>query len=343
MVAQLKGIIYPDKSFSIGRIPSPKKRAEDRRYDRESEQQFDSYLSKENKYGRISLESVEFSRITTGDNRFIKSPKSSPRIEGGYGKHGITRFGKKVVKNGTLLLQQRFGKKRLGFVTCTLPDLGAEQLAYISAQWGEVSRRFYQKLKRKLKKQGKPFHYVGCTEIQEKRFRNTGLAIPHLHFVYLCRDRNRGGFNISAARIRINWRESICEVLRRGGYEPVLTEKEYFASVDCQVVKKNAASYLGKYMSKGVGMVQKMLEKGIVYFPKQWWTASQTCKKMFKESLIRMDAKTCESFFYQLEHYLHEGIIVWASFIDIIHDGKYLTVGLVGTLSLESYRLMKEK
>jgi hypothetical protein len=57
------------------------------------------------------------------------------------------------------------------------------------------------------------------------------------------------------------------------------------------------------------------------------------CKELFKKSLIRLDSKTCESFFYGLEHYLYEGLITWAKFVEIEIAGVLRRIGLVGKLS----------
>ena len=111
-------------------------------------------------------------------------------------------------------------------------------------------------------------------------------------------------------------------------------------SVKLETIRSSAASYLGKYISKGSKVVKAMQDMGFDQFPKQWWSASMQIKKAFKDSIIRMDAMLCSSFFYQLEHYLHEKTIIWARFIEIQVGDSLRKMGLVGTLSQAAYKLI---
>ena len=125
---------------------------------------------------------------------FIVSAKLKRPPRGTYGKHGITNYGKRVLKNSCILLQQRYTRKKLGFATCTLPDMGREVLCVLTENWAQVVQRFFQKARRFHEKRDLPFIYVGCTEIQEKRFVDTGLPVPHLHFVYVSKHSISGGY-----------------------------------------------------------------------------------------------------------------------------------------------------
>ena len=91
-------------------------------------------------------------------------------------------------------------------------------------------------------------------------------------------------------------------------------------------------------MSKGGRVLESMKENGWTEFPRQWWTASMQCKKMFRDSIIRMDAIFAKALFYQLEHFLHDGTITWARFVDVCVSGEIRTMGLVGEFSAKAYR-----
>lgn len=111
----------------------------------------------------------------------------------------------------------------------------------------------------------------------------------------------------------------------------------FLASVDAQIVKKSASAYLGKYLSKGCKVVSSMQEAGYTDFPGQWWSASMQCKKMLKDSIVRMDAKTSEDIFYRLADYLEEGLVTWCNYIFVEHAGEERCFGCCGRLSKKAY------
>lgn len=334
----ISGKIYPDKSFSIGLCKKTTIRDEDKRYEIE--------LSKdeEKDYGAIAdwltgttqvcgkFQSVSESPL------FIKSSKLSRDKRGSYGSNGITGFGRKVVKNTCILLERKYGRRRLGFVTCTLPNLPVALHHRINGVWGEVVRRFYQKLRRQLEKVSKPFIYTGVTEIQEKRFHSTGVPAPHLHFVYVCRSGNSGRYWLYVCQIHRAWNEAIREGIGVCGYPFTMSQLPGWGSVHCKTVRKSAAAYLGKYLSKGGKVLESMKEAGWTEFPRQWWTACKLCKKMFKESIIRMDANFAYSLLLQIKDYILEGTVTWARYVVVEIGGEPRIMGVVGTLSDQAYQ-----
>ncbi len=269
---------------------------------------------------------------------FIVSPKSSQRSRGKYGKHGITGYGRRVVKNSCILLEQRYSRKRLGFITCSLPSFSEEIQRALNANWGEVTRRFYQKLKRKAKERGREFIYVGVTEIQEKRFAKYGVPCPHLHFVYLCRDSPKSKFLFSTFDYWTAWNKSLLEVINL--VLPNLCMDAITATGSChgQLIQKSAAGYLGKYISKGSQVLEDMAEQGWEEFPRQWWTASQSVKKLFKESLVRLRSNQCKALFFNLEEYLEAGHVTKCTFVYYTYEGQDICTGLAGTFSADFYR-----
>lgn len=335
------GKLYPDQTFSLGAVPRAKKRQADKEYDRALEQQEPTDLNGVIDWyeGTTSI-GGEFRSTSEAPPLFIKAPKSSPTKRGTYGKHGITGFGRRVVRNSSLLLERRYGKRRLGFVTCTCPAFPAPVQRLLNGLWGEVVRRFYQKLKRQLKKISKPFVYVGVTEIQEKRFATTGIPVPHLHFVYLCRSGQSSRYWLYVCQIHRAWNEALREGIGLGGYPYTMSELPGWGSVHCQTVRKSASSYLGKYISKGCKVLESMKEQGWTEFPKQWWTASMQMKKMFAESIVHLDTHLCSDWFYNLGAWMQEGVIVRAAYISANIGGIERDVGLVGSISKEAYRLL---
>lgn len=340
-IAQFTGKVYPDKSFSIGRIPRKSKGVSERRYDRDYTDQFDSFTEVKKTYKGVEVSTYEWLDGRAHAPKFNKSPESSQKPKT-YGTNGITRFGRRVVKNGAILLERKYGIRRLGFVTATIPAFDSETIKVISKNWNEVTRRFFQKVKRHQEKRRQPLEVVCCTEIQEKRYRKFGDVAPHLHFIYVCKQRtHEKKFNIVAKILRRYWQESMSQVVEK--FQGHIDRSVPFsASVNAQVIKKSAASYLGKYMSKGGEILEELKEKGLEeYFPSQWWTASKLMKKMFKDSVVHLDSNACSFIFYHLGDHLAEGIVTWCNFVDIVINDEYRTVGCVGVFSEEYYKLLQ--
>ena len=339
---QFKGTIYPDRSFSLGFCPKEKKRKAEREYDRDyaTQAETDTNALIDWYTGITSIEG-KFCSIDAKP-LLVKAPKSSQEKRGVYGRKGITNFGKRFIKNACLLLQDIYGKSRLGFATCTLPSMDRGTCDTINGRLSDITRRFYQKIRRKYKKRGSEFIYVGCVEIQEKRFKSSCIPAPHLHFVYLAKDSLRARYTCSTEDFYTAWNESVNEVLKLVGKPPLMGTCGHTGSVKLERIRTSAAAYMGKYLSKGCKVVEAMREQGFEKFPKQWWTASMQMKKLFRASLIRMDANFAACLFDQLEYFLHEEMVTWARYVDALIGGEVRTVGLVGKFSPDAYNKIKQ-
>lgn len=175
-----------------------------------------------------------------------------------------------MVRNAAFLLQQRYGRENLTFLTCTLPSIETTKQYEIALKWPEVVRKFGQAVKRLLIAAGLSGTIVGCTEIQSKRYAKEGGMPLHLHLVMVGK-KPGGGWSVSAEQWRALWRNTLMNEV--GGLDSV----SFSSSIDCQRVKKDAAGYLGKYMSKGPGQLSAMVEAdpGIAEFiPASWWICS---------------------------------------------------------------------
>lgn len=335
-----KGTLYPDRTFTLGAVVFQKKRKAEWAYDvaHSVQEEWDDNAKIDYLTDAVSIGGKFVSKDESP--LFINSPKLSRDSRGSYGKHGITSFGKKVVRNASLLLERKYTKERLGFVTCTIPTFPKEYHEAINAHWSEIVRRFYQKLKRQLEKVGRPFIYVGVTEIQEKRFAKFGVPCPHLHFVYLSRSNSRSDYWIYVCQIHRAWNHALYEGLKIAGFSLSMDGDAVFGSVSCQRVKKSVSAYLGKYMSKGNKVLEAMKEKGWDKFPKQWWTACKFCKKLFKDSLISLPSDVCKAMFYAYEHYLHEGWIENCCVVTVEIHGESKMMGLAGKVSPFFYKCM---
>lgn len=271
---------------------------------------------------------------------FIVSAKLKRRSKGTYGKHGITNYGKRVLKNSCILLEQKYTKKRLGFATCTLPDTTEESFIWIMSCWSELVRRFLQKARRFHEKRNLPFIYAGCTEIQEKRFKSGGLPAPHLHFVYVCKPNISSGYTCSTQQYWEWWNDSVNEILAIGKYDPIMGVNGHIGSVKLEPIRTTAAGYLGKYISKGVAVVKDMQERGYDKFPKQWWFASMQCKKMFKASIKTISGDICAMLWNNADRLIELGIVKHLHYVFVRMKDIEKCVGITGTFTDNVYHTL---
>ena len=330
MVTHLKSKVYPDLWFSIGAVPKEKKTAYDKNYDRDYSQQFNSCVKVSQEYGRTKYDEISWLEgQIESHNRFISSLKSSQKRTR-YGTNGITPRGKRTVKGASAHLQEKYGKSRLGFGTLTIPNYSANQIKILTLAWSDVVRVFFQKLKRELAKIGVSNEIIAVTEIQSKRFAKNGVIAPHIHFVYVARDRKNSPFYIQAYRFRTMWAQTLCKKV--GAFNDEDSKYvSYDASVDVQIVKKSVSSYLGKYMSKGGEVISEIWDAGRQNeLPHSWWSISKPLRESYKKSIKKISPEAVHIMFYKPAQALARNIIRWYQEIYVDMCGETRLVGVVG-------------
>lgn len=190
-----------------------------------------------------------------------------PKTRAQRGLKGITRHAARTTRNAAFLLESKYPRKRLGFYTFTIPPVNATSDYAVGKEWAEIVRIFLQSVTRLLAASGLPTSYVGCTEIQEGRYAKYGGLPLHLHIVVVGKKRINGPWAIHSDQWRALWRSAIIARC------PEFSNVSFRASADTVVIKKSAAGYLGKYMSKGVEALGKILaeDPGLAEFmPRAW-------------------------------------------------------------------------
>lgn len=208
----------------------------------------------------------------------VKSPKSAQRPET-YGRKGITGYGQKTVRSGAHLLQEKYTKDRLSFLTLTVPSYGFEDEARIAAKWGYLTKSLLQALRRKLSRQGLPSSIVVVTELQPKRLQGREPGCLHLHLVFVGRHAS-GGWVFSPQELRWLWLRLLSNALGHTVPDAPCENVER--------VKHDASEYLSKYMSKGVASVTDLADiVGWERVPRQWWSATASVKAAVKKYTLR--------------------------------------------------------
>jgi hypothetical protein len=148
------------------------------------------------------------------------------------------------IRNAGYILEQWYGKDNLSFLTLTLPNLGASDLALCCENWGRMVDNFIRSMKQRLKKKGVEFHYVYCTEIQPGRLTNKGEYAPHLHMCFRGRSGKKKPWYVSPRQVRASWTACISNTVGHRDFEHRAVE-------NIQRVHKSCSRYLAKYLSKG--------------------------------------------------------------------------------------------
>ncbi len=197
-----------------------------------------------------------------------------------YGLRGISSLGKKRVRNAAYLLTREARKSRLTFSTVTVPAFHHEDMTVIHLNWHKIIDRYRLLLSRHLVSGGLTGEIVGVSEIQEKRYAHNGFPVLHGHFVFVGSTR-AGRWVVSPTTHDCIWRKAIQSVL----FGPL---PSFSSACQLQSVKKDAAGYLGKYVSKGVTAIASVVADGFEWaLPKQWWSCSRSLTRKMEVEIRR--------------------------------------------------------
>lgn len=174
----------------------------------------------------------------------VSKSSQAPRPRG---SKGISSYSRRQIRNVCHVLENEFGKRRLSFLTLTVPEPEneEEQGRYVS-NWSKLVSQITNWLRKRLAREGLPTDYVLCTEIQVKRYAKSGTFAPHLHIVFVGRS---AGWDTPWAITPEDAREAWSRCLQRHClYRPFNAS----ALENLQGIHTSAGAYLSKYMSKGV-------------------------------------------------------------------------------------------
>jgi len=193
------------------------------------------------------------------------------------GSTGITPHGRRLVRNGVGLLEFRVRTTNLCLFTGTFPSLSSEDWGRVRDGWSKGIDLFLRKLAYHHKKAGFSSAYVGCVELQSGRLKETGKPGYHLHLVTRSRKSAKSDWILDKEEWAKLWRETWEDVLE-GRYL-------WNAATRVETIVKSAASYLGKYLSKGefaVTECQQLTGQDLTI--PSWYVCSALIRKWVKTS-----------------------------------------------------------
>lgn len=254
-----------------------------------------------------------------------KNHKASPR-----GQKGISAHGKRLIRNACHRIEIEVDKSLLTFATFTLPDVSTEESLFIGENWGEIQRVFVQKLTRALKKEGLPGEVVGAVEIQEKRFDRDDILSLHLHLVF--KGRNKGEtWGITPSEYNDLWKSVLQGYLFRS-----VETYDWRAVHNVQRVKKSVEGYLGKYVTKGVKSMSRVVERfGSGCLPSHWYSCTNSLRRRVLDSRVSLSAWDAKAIVSVCMDY-PDVFFIYRKPIEIdMPSGKKITVGWFGRIKAE--------
>lgn len=334
----LKSRIFPNGDFTVG-YSKPKSRRDGKV--RLSDAHYEQCLVEQDDhiYGRMEETIAERHVANT-----YQPPIREKIVRARKGLKGIGGEAKRKLRSGCYLLAERYGNKRLGFLTLTLPN--ADWLTDIWAlNFSELVRQVIQEIRRELQRKGAPDSVVGAIELQTERFEEYGQVAPHLHLVYVARANPRKpSWYISAKTFRKIWKRVLIAVVRPEcpNIDELKKHIEWDAAVDCAMIRKSAESYLSKYLSKGGGDIEAILEEyGEEFVPKAWYTISSKLLKAIMSSILSLSDRYLEILIGCMDakevQDLSDGIIAWMHKFEIPINPEISLTGYVGRLKIRDY------
>jgi hypothetical protein len=197
---------------------------------------------------------------------------------------GMTKSMARNIRQGVYLLEHMYSKDCLSFLTLTLPNLCAEDLAKCCDRWDDAVDQILKWIRKRLEKVGIEFQYVYCTEIQTKRLQNRGEYAPHLHCIFRGRNGRKAPWAISPKQIRKAWASIISGIICHRDFKSDALE-------NLQRIKYSAARYLSKYLSKGKCRLPSTDEStALSALHTQWGGMARSISRRIKSCTVRIGA-----------------------------------------------------
>jgi len=257
-------------------------------------------------------------------NLSTPSETCTKRIKTARGGKGISSFARQRVKDAATILEKKYGREQLSFITHTIPDHAIE---YVHSNWEKILANLRRRYVRALQSSGLSEEMVMVSEYQESRFRETGKAVLHLHIVLVGR-KKYGHWRRDCEYYKEHWREC-CEEYSNQSEE----SEKWNAATRVESIRKSCANYLGKYMSKGVRAISDILAVNPgAFIPSSWHILTQRLRTAVKSAIRHYEGKTASQIFEWLEESATE-LLKFNRYIKIpTIDGKGLIVGWFGEL-----------
>lgn len=223
----------------------------------------------------------------------LASGPETQRKARGHG--GITRYGTRVVESAASLFERFFRRTDLTFGTATLPNLSPEEMCMVAQDWSDLTRRFFEELKREALRNGVvDWELIFVTEIQIQRWYRTGEVALHLHWLCPGRPHRRAPWSLTPKRVAEIWARLLSRVIGRSVTCP--------AAIRLEVPRGSLKQELGKYLSKGCAVIREVVAAGKGdQLPSAWWGGASSTKRSVHANKYRTSPNVAWSLLDQAE------------------------------------------
>lgn len=200
------------------------------------------------------------------------------------GSKGLTRKGKVLIREYSSFLVSR-EKKKFALYTLTCPYTSTDDVTSYTLNIQEITRRYFQELKREYARKGEPFTYCAVYEIQNKRMLKYGQVALHVHYLSRAKYTNSNEYVLTFAQIKKIY-QRVCEKV-------IHAEADFSCSVDGALVKKDAGAYMSKYMSKSEDLIDLANQLVPDFFPSRWYSIDRESVKAIYKACIPIFGEKC--------------------------------------------------
>ncbi len=211
------------------------------------------------------------------------------------GHGGITRYGGEMVKSAAALFERFFRRTDLTFGTATLPRLTRHEMTMVARDWPEITRRFFEELKREARRNGlRDWELVYVTEIQIQRWERSREVALHLHFLSPGRNGRHSPWVLTPKRVTAIWERVLSRAIGRSVACP--------AAIRLEGPRGSLQNELGKYLSKGCKVIREVIAAGLGdLLPPSWWGGASSTKRSVHANKYRVGSKAAWALLDQAE------------------------------------------
>lgn len=188
-----------------------------------------------------------------------------------------------------------------------------------------------------LSLKGLEWLFIGVTEIQEKRWLETGEVALHLHAVFP--GRHYGcAWEYTPLDYKLVWNRVLQKVLNKSE-----NDAEWSATTNVQSVKRSAANYLGKYLSKGSTLVKAVIDAGhLSNVPCSWYICSKELRTLLLRSVKRFTEELADKVYRALIENSSE-FIRWSKGVEVpVGEGYKARVAWIAELTKKGLNFIND-
>lgn len=271
------GRIWPTGKFGVSRVREAPFLSSCQSHYETAESQFNSLGIKAHGVEAVLRFRNKWEAVVDPD---LSNVSNSPIVSKKRGHGGITRYGRNLISSAAVIVERNYDRRILTFCTVTLPSAPLESLQSVCGNWSEIVKQFVKNLGRGLLSANLPPQVFGVTEVQMKRFEAHGVPALHLHLVFVGRNSRKNAWQVTRKDVRRWWVQCLKKYLP--------PDTDYSSVENVQQVRKSAASYLGKYMSKGTDAIAAIIAAGFAdWLPSAWFTISHDLRREVLSNVLR--------------------------------------------------------